>query len=357
MTSEDSQGTTRGHQSVGRRFARILRHRRARRVIGVLASVAIIGVCFAFVLPSVARYGRVWERLEHLSPTWIGLLVLATVVNIVTFAYPWMVVIPRLTFLAALRVTQASTALITVVPGGAPMGMAISFGMLRSLDISRRDAGFAVALTGVWNQITIFLFPVVGIALIAGEGNLPGPLEWLAVVGVALAVVIAAALAAALASANGARSLGDLLSRLLTRLRRTVGLPPLHWHGDMLVSLRTEALVLLTQRWLALSVSTLANQLTGYLMLDLSLRAVGISLSEISIAETFAAWSIGRLIGSLPITPGGIGVVELGLVGTLVGFGGHDTTVVAGVLLYRFLIVVPTVVLGAIAGLTWKLGH
>jgi uncharacterized membrane protein YbhN (UPF0104 family) len=134
-----------------------------------------------------------------------------------------------------------------------------------------------------------------------------------------------------------------------------VGLCPVGWDGETLLSLREEALVLLTQRWLALSVSTLANQLTGYLMLDLSLRAVGISLSEISVAETFAAWSIGRLIGSLPITPGGIGVVELGLVGTLVGFGGHDTTVVAGVLLYRFLIVVPTVLLGALAGLTWKL--
>jgi len=39
-------------------------------------------------------------------------------------------VIPRLGFLAALRITQASTALILVVPGGAPMGMAISYGML-----------------------------------------------------------------------------------------------------------------------------------------------------------------------------------------------------------------------------------
>ena len=201
----------------------------------------------------------------------------------------------------------------------------------------------------------IFLFPVVGIALIAGEGRLPGPLEWLAVVGVALAIGIGALVGVSLASPGRAHSLGDLLGRGISRLRGVVGVGPVGWDGDTLLSLREEALVLLTQRWLALSISTLANQLTGYLMLDLSLRAVGISLSEISVAETFAAWSIGRLIGSLPITPGGIGVVELGLVGTLVGFGGHDTIVVAGVLLYRFLIVVPTVLLGALAGLTWKL--
>ena len=183
---------------------------------------------------------------------------------------------------------------------------------------------------------------------------------------------------------------GQSLERCVFR-RGAVG-----WDGETLIGLRSEMLVLLRRRWFALSWTTLANQLTGYLMLDLSLRAVvrtsfgglvvglmaiispqimssghgalrvagmldlslravGISLAELSIAQTFAAWSVGRLLGSLPITPGGIGVVELGLVGTLVAFGGHDAQVVAGVLLYRCLVLIPTLVLGAVAGLTWKL--
>ncbi len=50
-------------------------------------------------------------------------------------------------------------------------------------------------------------------------------------------------------------------------------------------------------------------------------------------------------------------MVELGLVGTLVGFGGPGGPVVAGVLLYRFLVVVPTLLLGALAGLMWRLGR
>ncbi len=70
--------------------------------------------------------------------------------------------------------------------------------------------------------------------------------------------------------------------------------------------------------------------------------------------EAFAAWTIVRLLGSLPFTPGGIGVVELGLTGALVGFGGDNAGVVAAVLLYRFLTMVPTLVLGVAAAAVWR---
>ena len=62
--------------------------------------------------------------------------------------------------------------------------------------------------------------------------------------------------------------------------------------------------------------------------------------------EAFAAWSLARILGSIPITPGGIGVVELSLTATLIGFGGNNAGVVAAVLVYRFLTMVPTLVLG-----------
>ena len=58
--------------------------------------------------------------------------------------------------------------------------------------------------------------------------------------------------------------------------------------------------------------------------------------------------------GSIPITPGGIGVVELSLTATLIGFGGNNAGVVAAVLVYRFLTMVPTLVVGLIAVATWR---
>jgi uncharacterized protein (TIRG00374 family) len=84
-----------------------------------------------------------------------------------------------------------------------------------------------------------------------------------------------------------------------------------------------------------------------------SLRVLGVSPGEVSAVEAFAAWSLVRLLGSLPITPGGLGVVEVGLTTALVGFGGKNAEVVAAVLVYRFLTIVPTLILGLIAGATW----
>ena len=84
-------------------------------------------------------------------------------------------------------------------------------------------------------------------------------------------------------------------------------------------------------------------------MLLVSLRALQVPADQVSIVQAFAAWSLARLLGSIPITPGGIGVVELSLTGTLVGFGGNNAGVVAAVLVYRFLTMVPTLVLGLIA--------
>jgi uncharacterized membrane protein YbhN (UPF0104 family) len=56
-------------------------------------------------------------------------------------------------------------------------------------------------------------------------------------------------------------------------------------------------------------------------------------------------------------SPGGVGFVELGLTGTLVAFGASSTEAVAGMLIYRFLETVATIVFGLLAAATWKVGH
>jgi uncharacterized protein (TIRG00374 family) len=86
-----------------------------------------------------------------------------------------------------------------------------------------------------------------------------------------------------------------------------------------------------------------------FLVLLVALRALGVPGSEVTVVEAFAAWSLSRLLGTIPITPGGIGVIELSLTATLVGFGGNNAGVVAAVLVYRFLTIIPTIVVGLLA--------
>ena len=81
---------------------------------------------------------------------------------------------------------------------------------------------------------------------------------------------------------------------------------------------------------------------------------MGVTASEITWIEAFAGWSLARALQLIPLTPGGVGPVELGMTGILVGLGGSNAEVVAAVLLYRAATIVPTLLLGLATLGAWK---
>jgi putative heme transporter len=316
--------------------------------------VAILGgllalATFAYFLPQIADYRDVWGALKGLSWEWAVALGAATVLNLVTFAPPWQVALPGLSFFSAFLLTQVSTALSIVFPGGAAVGIAGSYGILRRWNFPGRDIGRAVTLVSVWNQFANLSYPVIAVFLLAMTGAESALLATAAFVGAAILGIGIAALAAVLSSRRTATGIGDLTADVTSWLLRKIGRAPVAWGGESFDSFRLEASSLLRRRWHVLTVTTYAGTLTVFLLLLVSLRAFGVSGSEISVVEAFAAWSLARILGTVPITPGGLGIVELGLTGALVGFGGPNVGVVAAVLVYRFLTMVPTVLLGLVA--------
>jgi len=319
-----------------------------------VVGIAVVAAVFAFVLPRIADYGEVWGVVEGLSWKQIVALLLATLLNLATFAPPWMAALPQLGFRRAFVVTQASTASTYVAPGGAAVGVALSYAMLRGWGLPAHSVALAAALTGIWNQFALLGFPAVALALLTLQQEQNAALQSVAVVGLAVFVVAAAGFAAGLSTPQLARFVGNIAARLANRSLRILRHKPVDWSGESFVGFRNEAVGLLRRRWHVLTLATLAGQLSVFVVFLVSLRVVGVSASEVSGAEAFAAWSLVRLLGSLPITPGGLGVVEVGLVAALVGFGGANAEVVAAVLIYRFLTIIPTLVLGLLAGATWR---
>ena len=307
------------------------------------------------VVPRIASYGSVAKQLATVSAPWAAALAAGVALDVLTTALPWRALLPQLTWPGAIGFTQASTALTLVLPGGAPLGMALSFGLLRRLKVTAGAAGFAVALTGIWSQVMILLYPLVGAVLVLGSGNLSASSLAIAGASGAAGAVITVLAVAALRSRRAALKLGDTAGRAATRVARLLRRTPPDWNGEALVRVREERLADLRRRWPVLTAATLGNQLTAYLIFECSLRAVGISVGTLPPSESFLAWAIGRVITSLPLTPGGVGFVELGMIGTLVGFGAPHAHVVAAVLLYRGLVIVPTLVVGAIALVAFRL--
>ena len=323
-------------------------------MLGGGVGIAVVVATFVFILPRIADYRDVWDVLKELSWTDIGLLAGATVLNLATFAPPWMAALPGLRFRQAFVVTQASTASTYVAPAGVAVGMALSLAMLRAWGFAAAPVGLAVAVTGVWNQLAMLAFPTVGLVLLALTGASHTGLDTIAFIGLAILVIVLAGFAAGLSTPRLARRVGDLAARIASRARRLFRKQPVAWDGEAFVRFRARANSLLRRRWHVLTLSTLAGHFTVYLVLLVSLRVLGVTADEVTAVEAFAAWALVRLLGSIPITPGGLGVVELGLTTALVGFGGDQVDVVAAVLVYRVLTVAPTLLIGLLAGATWR---
>jgi uncharacterized protein (TIRG00374 family) len=332
----------------------LLRKPQTKRLLLAGASLAIIVVTFVYFLPTIANYGQVWDVVRDLSWQQILLLLAATALNLVTFAPPWMVALPGITFIQALTVTQASTALSIVVPGGIAAGVAGSYGILRKWGFALQDVTRAITLTGLWNQFLNLSFPIIAVFLLALHGESTAALATVAFVGVAILGVAIAAFVLVLVNDRLAEDIGNVAARVANWALGKIHRGPVSWDGKSFERFRNAAGDLLERRWHMLTLASLAGNVTVFLLLLVSLRTLGVSAAQVNAIEAFAAWSLARLAGSVPITPGGIGVVELALTGTLVGFGGNNAGVVAAVLVYRFLTAVPTLLLGLGAAFTWR---
>ena len=121
------------------------------------------------------------------------------------------------------------------------------------------------------------------------------------------------------------------------------------WSGS---AARSSALV--QRRWVPLTLATVVNHASLYLVLLLSLRVVGVSAGEIGWAQVLAVFAFARLLTAIPLTPGGVGVVELALIEGLTRAGGNDAQVVAAVLLFRLLTYVLPIALGLGTYIVWR---
>jgi putative heme transporter len=326
-----------------------------KRLLGIVFAIGVVAGVFVFVLPRIADYEDVWDVLQTLDSRDIFLLTAVTLLNIVTFAPPWMAALPGLGFRQALVLTQAATALSIVSPAGAAVGMAGSYALLRAWGFAGPAVGLAVAVTGVWNQFANLIFPIVALAMLTAVNERHPALQTAAFIGVVVLAVAIGAFALALSSPRRARQVGELAARVVNRFRRLLRRPPVLWGGESLAAFRGRTLDLLRRRWHVLTVATLAGHLTVFLVLVVCLRTIGIPASEVSLVEAFAAWALVRILGALPLTPAGLCFVELGLTGALVAFGASNADAVAATLLYRFLTVTPTLVLGLAAIATWRM--
>ena len=125
------------------------------------------------------------------------------------------------------------------------------------------------------------------------------------------------------------------------------------------VGFRASVVELLHHRWRRITVTSVISHLSLFAVLLVALRHVGVADHEVSWQLVLAAFAFVRLVSAVPITPGGLGVVELGLTAML-GAGLPDATtnqIAAAVLVFRALTWLLPIPLGVGCWIFWRANH
>ena len=257
-----------------------------------LAGASLVLAILVVFLPRVVSYGDVWRAFRDLSWLELAAVFAAAVLNILTYGLSLMAALPGIRYQLALSATLASQASTYIAPGGPTVGIGIAFLMLRAWGFAKRRITLALGLVTVGNQLATLAFPPVAllILLLAGERN--PLLETVSVVGLLLLALVSTVVIFSLSSESLACRVGDIAAAAVSAVLRLLRRHPVGWSGEDLARFRGEALELLQARWHWLTLGTLAGHLTVFLVLFVTLQAVGVGSEEISLAEAFAASSV-----------------------------------------------------------------
>jgi uncharacterized membrane protein YbhN (UPF0104 family) len=196
----------------------------------------------------------------------------------------------------------------------------------------------------------------VALGFLAASGEAGAGLTAAALVGLIVLAVAITALALLLRGDRLAAQVGSAAGRVVSIGLRLVRRGPVVGWDEAARRFRARTVGLLERRWVRITVATLVSHVSLFLVLLVALRHVGVSEAEVGWPEAFASFSFVRLLSAVPLTPGGLGVVELGLTAAL-GSGLPDATknqIAAGVLVFRGLTWFAPIPLGIASWLFWR---
>jgi uncharacterized protein (TIRG00374 family) len=303
--------------------------RAVRRTVAVLLFFLVVEY---LVLPQIAGVRRSTSLLAHVHLGFIVVGALLEAAAIVAYALLTHDVLPRGSrpdLWTVLRIDLATLSVSHLVPGGAAAGSTLGYRLLGQAGIEGSDAAFALATQGIGSAVVLNVVlwigllvsiplrgfnPLYGTAAVAGALVIGGfgALVLLLMKGEARAARIIRAVArhAPFLHEDAAPR---LVHRLAARLRALIA---------------DRGLLYRAIGWAA------ANWLLDAASLWVFVFAYG---SRVDIDALLVSYGLANVLAAIPLTPGGLGVVEAVLTSALVGFGTPRGSVILGVISWRLV--------------------
>jgi uncharacterized protein (TIRG00374 family) len=287
------------------------------------------------LLPRLGGLTHDATALRHARPGWAAASIVAQAVSLGSYALLYQRVLTslgaRLRFRLAARVVLASFLVSHVTPFGSAAGTVLNVSTLETEGIAATTSGEAIALTSLVS--TTALIALFGTGLVATAGR---HLSRGYIITAGIAVVLVTFVAAVALTVGAHPGIAERAVRRVAgwarRVRPSIDPAEAGRTAKRLASLARSAL---TGRSFCVSFGyASADVLLDLLSLDLMFLAVGYQPGFGPVAVAYAAANIASAI---PLTPGGLGVVEVALVAVTVGFGAPRPTAVLAVLGYRIV--------------------
>ena len=315
-----------------------------RRLARSGALLAIAGISLYLLLPSLLAVFASGRSLSHVD--W-RFAILAFACETASFVCLWeldRIALHARAWFPIAAAQLSGNAVGRILPGGGALATGFSASMMRKAGADASDAAAAfTAATGLQLATTLAL-PALALPAIVGGAPINHSLATAAFLGLGVLVLLLVVGTAAFASDAplelAGRAVQWLLNATVRRHRQLKGLP------QELLEGRDFIRAALGARWQRAVVAATASTGFDYLALLCALRAVG---AEPRPSLVVLAFTAAKLLALVPATPGGLGFVEAGLVGTLTLAGVSGSDALAATLLYRLVSFWLTLPAGAVA--------
>jgi uncharacterized membrane protein YbhN (UPF0104 family) len=311
--------------------------------------LAVTAVSLYLLAPAVLEVFGAFDELDEISPLWFPAMVL---LQAGSFSCMWGV--QRLAVRAdnwgpVITSQLASNAFGRIVPGGVAASGAVQYSMLVRGGVPAAAAASGIAASSVLLFGTLLALPLLALPAVLGGVAVDPHLTRAALAGAVLFVLMCALGAASVLSDRPLILAGRAAQAIRNRLRPSR--PPLTGLPERLLGERDVVIRVLGKGWWEALILASGRWLLDYLTLVAAVYAVG---ARPHVSLVLLAFCAAQVLGTLPITPGGLGLVEAGLTGTLALAGVGGGAAVVATLAYRLVSFWLPIPAGAVAAVVHR---
>jgi uncharacterized protein (TIRG00374 family) len=295
-------------------------------------ALAVTALVLYGVAPAVGDVLGAWPKVRDLHPWWLAAMVLFEIASLWCLWELQALSIGTHDQVAVATSQLAGGALGRVIPGGAATAAAAQYNMLNAADVPRGAIATGLAAATALQIAGLCVLPALALPALLLGLNVPATLLETGALALGLFAAMAAIGVAVARSEQILRWVGRTARDITCKLPRVTPLPA--DLPDRLVANRDEVRERLGDRLWYAAGAALGRWMFDLLALITALIAVG---AQPPLSLVLLAFVTAQLLAQIPVTPGGIGVVEAGLTATLAlaGVSGGDAALAT--LAYRLV--------------------